>query len=64
MSLIIAAIAAILLFAAVIVLGVWLGLLAGSLLVTLTITLIVMGASALIAAILAMIFRIRGGAYG
>lgn len=64
MSVALAAVASIFLFAAFVVMGAWLGLLAGSLLVTLTITLIVLGASSLIAALLAVIFRICGGGYG
>lgn len=64
MSLIIAAIATIFLFAAFIIFGALFGFIAGTLLVQLTITLLILGASSVIAAVLAYVFRIGGGAYG
>lgn len=64
MGIYIAAVATILLFGAFVCIAAWLGLLAGSVLFALAISLIVLGASALISAVLAVIFRIREGAHG
>lgn len=68
MALIITAISIVYLFAAFIVIGALSGMIVGSMLISLTVTLIVLGASLLIssitAGILSLIFRIREGAYG
>ena len=64
MGMVITAIAIVFLFAAFIIVGAVTGLLVGSLLVSLTVALIVLATALLIAGLLALIFRIREGAYG